>query len=224
MTQLAFSFLLDNPVELNDFVGVNNQQVVTYIQQLLTKQKKAVIYVYGESGTGKTHLLQASYSMAFESSLLSAYIDCKQEIPNTVFEDLHSLEWVCLDNIDNLNPTQQYALFDFYNQAQQNQLNLIISAQCPPSELNMLKDLQTRLSLATVFALEMLSDADKINILEQIMKRKNIQVKHSIYTYLFNYYSRDLTQVLAILERLECYSLEQKNKMSIPLLKTLLRD
>jgi DnaA family protein len=54
------------------------------------------------------------------------------------------------------------------------------------------------------------------------MNERNLKIDRKIYDYLFKYYSRDLTDLLAAIDQLDKASLQQKNKITIPLIKQVL--
>jgi DnaA family protein len=113
-------------------------------------------------------------------------------------------------------------LFDLYNRATHASVKLIVSGLALPSELTLLKDLKTRLSLATIFCLESLDDKSKKDIIQQQMNERNLKIDRKIYDYLFKYYSRDLTELLSAIDQLDKASLQQKNNITIPLIKQVL--
>jgi DnaA family protein len=73
-----------------------------------------------------------------------------------------------------------------------------------------------------MFSLTALSDYDKINVLESKMQDRNLKVDKNIYSYLFKHYSRDLTELLDFIDKLDKISLQQKNKINIKLAKQFL--
>ncbi|SFV78080.1 DnaA regulatory inactivator Hda (Homologous to DnaA) [hydrothermal vent metagenome] len=85
-----------------------------------------------------------------------------------------------------------------------------------------MKDLKTRLSLATIFCLETLDDQNKKSIIQQQMDERNLKIDHKIYDYLFKHYSRDLSDLLNAINQLDKASLQQKNNITIPLVKQVL--
>jgi regulatory inactivation of DnaA Hda protein len=101
-------------------------------------------------------------------------------------------------------------------------VKLIISGNTLPNELDLLKDLKTRLSLATIFFLEPLDDDSKKIVMQSKMENRNIAIENKVYDYLFKYYSRDLTDLLSAVDQLDKASLQQKNKITIPLIKQVL--
>ncbi len=222
MNQLGLPFSLDSKMLLGRFIGEKNQQIVKHINQLFENNTAAVVYVYGDKSSGKTHLLQGVTLEALERGKQAAYIDFKQTLPQGIFNTLENFEWLCLDNISYLNATQQTELFDLYNRAKQNKVKLIVSDLNPPNELNLLKDLCTRLSLSTVFSLENLADLDKKDILKGKMIDRNIQINDSVYDYLIKYCSRDLALLLLTINQLDQTSLELKKPITVAFVKKTL--
>lgn len=220
---------LNLPISLNTkmlwryFIGDKNQQIIAFLSALFDESCGAVVYVFGNKSSGKTHLLQGCAFTALERLLPVVYIDFKQDLPDTVLDNLEQYDWVCIDNVDNSSARQQQDLFDFYNRIRHKKTKLIISGSVLANELNLFKDLKTRLSLATTFSLELLNDAKKKIVIEQQAKQRNLQIDLKIYDYLFKYYSRDLTVLLSAINQLDEASLQQKNKITIPLVKQILK-
>lgn len=224
MKQLSLPVMLNAKMRLHNFIGDKNAQIITFINTLFTNINHSVVVVSGGESSGKTHLLQGCVFAAMDQKLDAVYMDIQEELPESFIAQAHELDWVCIDNIEDANAMQQQELFDLYNQIKHTQTNLIISMQSPVKELNLLKDLKTRLSLATSFTLENLSDEQKIHILENKMLDKNIRIKRKIYTYLFRHYSRDLSELLNVMTQLDEASLQQKTNITISLIKQVLSN
>ncbi|SFV76219.1 Chromosomal replication initiator protein DnaA [hydrothermal vent metagenome] len=222
MNQLGLPFALNAKMLWRNFIGDKNQQILEFLSGLFAQQSSSVVYVYGAQSSGKTHLLQGCAFKALEKSLKIAYIDFKQDMPSRVLDNLEDNDWVCIDNVDSLEEDQQQELFDLYNRASNTSVKLIISGKTLPSELNLFKDLKTRLSLATIFCLETLDDHSKKSIIQQQMDERNLKIDHKIYDYLFKHYSRDLADLLNAINQLDKASLQQKNSITIPLVKQVL--
>ncbi len=222
MKQLGLPVLLNAKMRLHNFIGDKNSQILTFIDTLFTDSNSIVVMVSGDKSSGKTHLLQGCIFMAMDKQLNAFYINIKEELPEGFIAQLSKADLVCIDNIEYASDIQQQELFDLYNQIKHTQTKLIVSAQKLSTELGLLKDLKTRLSLAVNFTLENLSDKQKITILKNKMIDKNIHIDDKIYTYLFKYYSRDLSSLLSIVEQLDEVSLQKKTGITIPLIKQVL--
>ena len=222
MQQLGLPISLDAKMLLSNFLGANNQLLIEFINKLFTSTDPSVLFVSGGNSSGKTHLLQGCIFKALEQDLNAVYIDIKQTLPVGFLSTLSDYDWVCVDNIDYLDSIQQQELFDLYNQIKHTKTKLIVSASILPSELSLLQDLKTRLSLAVVYVLEQLTDQEKITLIELKMKDKNLEIDEKVYVYLFKHFSRDLTVILTAIDYLDQESLKQRNAISIPFAKKML--
>ena len=220
--QLSLPFKLNAKMLWQDFVGDKNQQIIKFLSDLFNQSDSAITYIYGEKSTGKTHLLQGCAFEALDKSLSVMYLDFSEKMPPGILDDLENHDWVCIDNVELLNDKEQQALFDLYNRSLNSSVKLLISGNNLPNQLNLLKDLETRLSLSTVFALEVLSDQQKKQIIQQQMTNKNLTLEHKIIDYLLKYYSRDLSDLLDAVNQLDRASLQQKSAITIPLVKQVL--
>jgi DnaA family protein len=220
MNQLGLPISLNVQMSLVNFVA--NAQIHRAVSQLFNTRTTSEIYVYGGSGSGKTHLLQAIIFSAIEKNKAAVFIDCKDEIPDYLVEMVASLDWLSIDNIGCVDASQQHLLFDLYNRARQANVNIIVSGMSLPAELQMMKDIKTRLNLATVFQLETLNDEQTKEALNNQMSERNMSIDEKVYSYLFKHYSRDIGLLLAAIDRLDEASMQAKQGISIPLAKKIL--
>lgn len=221
MNQLGLPISLDYKMLLDNFVG--NKQLLDFIAKPYVDKTSAEIYVYGPIGLGKTHLLQGATLKALSDQQSAMYIDCYNSLPGHVLESIEQLNWISIDNIDAINDNQQDLFFDLYNRAKQAKVSMLISGSDLPSELDVMKDLKTRLGLATVFQLEKLNDELTMLVLNNQMSDRNLSINSKVYEYLFKYYSRDVKVLLTAIDDLDKVSLQTKQSITIPFVKKTLR-
>jgi len=221
MNQLGLPISLDSKMLLDNFLG--NKQLLKFITEIYVDKTSAEIYVYGASGLGKTHLLQGATLKALSEQQSAMYIDCFNPLPEHVLESIEQLNWISIDNIDVINNDQQDLFFDLYNRAKQAKVTMLISGSDLPSELGVMKDLKTRLGLATIFQLEELDDELTMSVLNNQMIDRNLSIDSKIYEYLFKYYSRDVKILLSAMDELDKASLQAKQNITIPFVKNILR-
>ena len=220
MNQLGLPISLDSKMLLDNFLG--NKQLLDFIAQLYVDKTSAEIYVYGTAGLGKTHLLQGAALRVLSEQQSAMYIDCSNALPEHVLESIEQLNWISIDNVDAIHNNQQDLFFDLYNRAKQAKVTMLISGPCLPSELGVMKDLKTRLGLATIFQLEQLDDELTMSVLNNQMIDRNLSIDSKVYKYLFKYYSRDARILLAALNELDKASLQAKQSITIPFVKNIL--
>ena len=220
MNQLGLPISLNVQMSLENFVA--NAQIQSAVNQLFSSDTASEVYVYGGPGSGKTHLLQAVIFSAIEQNKTAVFIDCKDEIPDYLVEIVSGLDWFSIDNIGCVNENQQHLLFDLYNRARQGNVNIIVSGLSLPADLQMMKDIKTRLNLATVFQLEALNDEQTKKALNSQMSERNMIIDEKVYSYLFKHYSRDIGLLFEAIDRLDEASMQAKQGISIPLAKKIL--
>lgn len=219
MNQLGLPITLDSKMLLENLVG--NKQILDFIDQIYLQQRSTEIYVFGETGRGKTHLLQGAISRTLAKKKNGMYIDCNEPIPEHVIEYIDQLDWISIDNV-NLIGSQQHLFFDLYNRGKIAEVSMLISGPTPPNNLSIMKDLKTRLGLAAVFELEELNDDLTREVLKNQMSERNLTIEPKVYEYLFKYYSRNVNILISAINLLDRASLQSKQGITIPFVKKTL--
>ncbi|MBT6142582.1 MAG: DnaA regulatory inactivator Hda, partial [Gammaproteobacteria bacterium] len=143
--------------------------------------------------------------------------------PEHLFDFIGQLSFISFDNVDLISSDNQETFFDLYNRARQAGVIVLVSGSSLPSDLTVMKDLKTRLSLAAVYKLEELNDDSTMDVLNKQMSDRNLTIDSKIYEYLFKNYSRDLNTLVSAMNELDKASLQSKKAISIPFVKTVLQ-
>lgn len=215
-----FDFNIKDVHRQEDFLTAGNQQLV----ELIFKEDFQQLYIWGKSGVGKSHLLMALATQYSEQNKPFCYLPLKQyqEFQPEILQGLNQLDLICLDDIDVIFGNEQWelAIFHLYNQYP-NKL-LISSSIAVSNEHILVPDLASRMQWGLTFELKTLQDDDLIRLLKQYAMRQAMPVADVVYKYLINHYSRNTIQLIEFIKLLSNYSLEQKKKVSIKLVKELL--
>jgi len=220
MNQLGLPISLNASMLLESFVA--NKELLRLINQLFLNEKSSEVYIYGASGQGKTHVLQGAVLKALEIDKHAVYIDCSDTFPDYILDFVDQIDFICFDNVHSILRENQEIFFDLYNRARQAQIFILVSGNTLPSDLEVMKDLKTRLSLAAVYKLEELNDELIMSVIDSQMSQRNLSVNSNVYEYLFKNYSRDLKLLLSTLNDLDKASLQAKKPISIPFVKKFL--
>jgi len=220
MNQLGLPISLNASMLLESFVA--NKELLRLINQLFLNEKSSEVYIYGASGQGKTHVLQGAVLKALEIDKNAVYIDCNESFPEHILDFVDQIDLISFDNIHLISSESQEVFFDLYNRARQAQIFILVSGNTLPSDLEVMKDLKTRLSLAVVYKLEELNDELTMRVIDSQMSQRNLSVNSNVYEYLFKNYSRDLKLLLSTLNDLDKASLQAKKPISIPFVKNFL--
>ena len=220
MNQLGLPISLNASMLLESFVA--NKELLRLINQLFLNEKSSEVYIYGASGQGKTHVLQGAVLKALEIDKHAVYIDCNESFPEHILDFVDQIDLISFDNVHLISSESQEVFFDLYNRARQAQIFILVSGNTLPSDLEVMKDLKTRLSLAAVYKLEELNDELIMSVIDSQMSQRNLSVNSNVYEYLFKNYSRDLKLLLSTLNDLDKASLQAKKPISIPFVKNFL--
>jgi len=229
MKQLPLTFEFRANQTFNDFFAAGNQEIITHLQSCIEGTGEQQIFLWGESGLGKSHLLQACCHQAHQQGLSVFYFSMPtHELPDpALLTGLEKYELVCFDNIDNIagDKVWELAFFNFFNQHRGLGLDhrLILTATSSPDQLNIqLPDLKTRLNWGLTLKIKPLVDDDKIEALIFRADQLGFQVSPQVSRFLLTHFDRDLASLWTLLDKLDKASLAAKRKLTIPFLKKLL--
>ncbi len=216
MSQLLLDISLNHIPAFDNFVCGANQELLATLQHALqVQQGECCFYLWGEPGSGKSHLLQASAAAAVKQGLVAAYV--RAQVPQ--YTDV-----MLVDDVEQLDAEQQIELFALYNQVRDEGGVLVVSGGCSPLHLQLRDDLRTRLGWGLIYQVQALTDDDKIQALMQHAQQKGWVLPVEVAQYLLRYGRRDLPSLLATLDQLDKLSLQLHRNPSIPLLKQVLQQ
>lgn len=215
MSQLLLDITPDWWPTLDNFVADGNQELLSGLRHALqNKNGERMFYVWGENGSGKSHLLQAIIGAAQAVEQRAVY--AKRSVP-----DLCSV--VAVDDVEKLSDYAQIDLFNLYNQMRDSGGMLLVSGKEAPQNLAVRNDLRTRLGWGLVYQLHGLSDEEKALALQQHARSKGYQLPSEVTQYLLRHGRRDLPSLMAVLDALDAHSLSLHRTPSVPLLKQIMQ-
>jgi len=228
--QYTLAVTLPEDETLDSFYGAAQSAAVVYLKHYLAgKPPRSPVYLFGASGSGKSHLLYASCVKAQELGLTSQLLsldDYKAWSPR-ILDGLEELDLVCLDNVQAIatDLTWQVAVFDLYNRMLEQGKALIIVANATPTELGFrLADLVSRLQACISFQLRLLVDEDKQRLLQQKAHLRGMDLPDEVARYLLNRQQRDIRDLVRILDLLDKASIVHQRRLTIPFVKEILAD
>jgi DnaA family protein len=224
--QLPLQFVFRANQTFQDFFPGANLSVVNHLQQCIAGSGETFIFLWGQTGLGKSHLLQACCHEAQKLGLPSFYFDLGQAAGTSVqlFHDLEACELVCLDNVEAMAgfPDRELALFNFFNRHRDLGHKLIMSAGVSPKELNIqLPDLKTRLNWGLSLKIQTPDDEGRIAALIYKARRMGLEISPQAGRFLLNRADRDMASLWRLLDRLDQASLSAQRKLTIPFLKQI---
>lgn len=227
--QLPLHFEFRANQTFNDFFPGTNREIVTHLQRCVAGLGEQQIFLWGKSGLGKTHLLQACCHQAQQQNIRSFYFDLAHaELPDpAILDGLDEYDVVCFDNIECItgNADWEMAFFNFFNRHRDRGHKLIVSSCAAPNDLAIrLPDLKTRLNWGLALKIQPLTDSDRIAALIFKADQMGFEIAPQTGRFLLTHYDRDLAGLWALLEKLDKASLAAKRKLTVPFLKQILNE
>jgi DnaA family protein len=183
----------------DNFVAGTNAEALASVRSLAQGAlPESVIYLWGEPGCGRSHLLRAAARA------------------NPVL--------VVADDVESLDAAAQQSLFSAINAAREGQAPVLAAGAAPPAQLALRDDLRTRLAWGLVYQLRPLSDADKTAHLRAEGARRGLRLADEVVQYLLSRLPRDFGSLNSVLERLDRHSLSRKRPVTLALVREVLSD
>jgi len=227
--QLPLGFEPGELFTFDSFVTASNTVAVGLAQQLVQGEGEKQLYFWGDSGLGKSHLLQACSNLAAKKQRTVCYLTSAEILGQSVdmFDGLEQVDLICLDDIETwlIDANWETALFDLINRVRENQSCLILaSIHSPEENFVKLPDLRSRLSWGPVFHLQTLNDKEKYQALSLRAKQNGLELPEKVADYLMQRYPRDMFGLFERLALLDKASMAMQRKLTIPLVKSVFAD
>ena len=216
MTQLVLNIAPEWSPTLENFVVGRNVELLSALRHALAGTAcERCFFLWGEAGSGKSHVLQAVVEHARVLGQSAVYANAA--VPQFT-------QVVAVDNVEALDDAAQIALFQLYNQLRDSGGILLTSGAAAPAHLKLRDDLRTRLGWGLVYQVHALSESEKTQALERHAQARGLTLPREVTQYLLRHGRRDLPALLALLDALDQHCLRLKRLPSVPLLKEVMQS
>lgn len=224
MKQMPLALGVDVVQSFDNFIAQDNVQVVQHLEQSILEleqaQLPAPVYLWGEPGCGKTHLLHAVMSSVKASGFKCGCLNRTACETFTVDED-----WkvVLMDDCEQFSRALQAAAFRAFIDAQTFGIWVVAAGALPPVALPLRDDLRTRLGWGDIFALKPLSDEALQAAIWHACHERGLSIGKEVFSYIVHHFSRDMATIMQLVARLDEYALSTKRNITVPLIKEMLQ-
>jgi len=221
MKQIALDIGLASGPTLASFFAGPNEAALKHLQLWAGSPTRSPVptYLWGATGSGKTHLLKAVREALREQGATAGWMDASVLEPPE-FNEAWSV--VLLDDVHLYTAVQQHAAFNWFVNAQTHQRRLLAAGELPPADLKLREDLRTRLGWGHVFALLPLSEPERRAVLRQQADDRGVFLGDEVMDYMLTRFSRDLGSLTELLSLIDGYSLQTKRPITIALIKSMM--
>ena len=206
-----------------------NDELESVVEVFCHEKKPDFLYLWGESGVGKTHLTLAIAEKLQQQGHQVSYINFQELVDTTEADVLASLvqtNVLCLDDLQAIcgDPDWEEALFHCFNRLREYDHKLLICADHSPSQLAIqLPDLRSRLSTGLVYPLPSMTDRLKQQALIRHAQTRGLILPEEVAQYLLRHYSRDMPSLMLVLQRLDKASLQAQRRLTVPIVKDVIQ-
>lgn len=199
MRQLLLDFTQAPAPTFANFVHGGNAELFQALEAAARGElPEHVIYMWGESGAGKTHLATA----------LRQAVEGRPGVR-------------VIDDVERLGEAEQEELFNAF--IDRNFRFLLATAGCAPRDVPIRRDLATRLATGLTYRVLPLTDEEKRMALAAHARTRGFALSEDVTSYLLTHARRDMGSLMAALDTLDRYSIETGRPITVPLLKAAMQ-
>lgn len=216
MQQLLLNLLPDPTPSLRHFLPGDNTELLEALEAWLNAPQAYpgnLFVVWGGEGAGKSFLTRCLAEQGLTPLPLS-----QQLLPPA------KSGWL-LDDAQKLDTAGQQDLFrHLIRLAQTNERLFLTMDAAPDMQRTLREDVRTRLGAGHIYRLTPLDEAQQRTLLAQRATQRGWQLTTEVLDTLYQRAPRDLSSLTRLIERLDQLSLEQKRRITLPLLRTALSE
>ena len=210
--QMAFGFGDRLSFSSRDFLQMpSNQEALKAIQHFPTKEPD-ILVLYGAEGVGKTHLLNIWCERSGDR-----VVDAESlvDVP-------FNLRKVAVDNLEKAGRKEQENLFYLFNHIVSEGGAMLVASRQPVAQMDLIPELRSRLLTGVQIEVQTPEESQLEVLLVKMAADKQIDLDPAVLKYLLNHCERSPAALRHMLNLIDQSSLEQKRKITIPLVKEIL--
>ena len=201
--QLSLGLSAPQEPTLDNFVIGENAEAIASVRAFIKGEGPQFLYLWGGHGCGCTHLIKA--------------VTPKEIGRVPTFNQETSIYTV--DDVESLTAEEQEALFALMNAVRSNpETRLLIAGHAPVRELKIREDIRSRLAWGLVFELRYLDDESAAGEFVRQAHDRGIELDKEVTHWVAAHCPRDMRSLRALLDGVDAYAMEQKRKVTLPLL------
>jgi len=226
MRQLPLAIQLRPEADFSAFVAGSNTEAVAAVTAWADCKGDDFLYMFGASGSGKTHLLQAACRKAVHRGRSAVYLPLDHRgLAPSVLDNLELWDLVALDDIQAVAGREHWeqALFDLYNRLRESGRRLLVSADAPVSGLTLRRaDLRSRLGWGPGYRLLSLSEGDCERLVRESAKRRGLDLGRDTIDYIMRRCPREPGKLMRLLDEIDQESLRTQRRPTLWLVRQML--
>jgi DnaA family protein len=227
MKQIALDIGLASVPSFSNFFAGPNEAALKHLELWAGNSLRSPVptYLWGQPGSGKTHLLKAVREILREQGARVGWLDASVMEPPE-FDEAWAA--VILDECHLYTAVQQQAAFNWFvnalNSPDGHPRWVLAAGSVPPADLALREDLRTRLGWGHVFELHALTEPERRAVLRREADARGVFLSDEAMDFMLTRFSRDLSSLMQLLDQLDGYALQTQRAITIPLIKAMLEN
>ena len=227
MKQIALDIGLASVPSIKNFFAGPNDAAVKHLALWSGNSLRAPVptYLWGEPGSGKTHLLKAAGEALKEQGARFGWMDASVLQPPE-FDEAWAA--VIMDDCHLYTADQQQMAFNWFvnalSPADGQPRWLLAAGNLPPADLALRDDLRSRLGWGHIFELQALTEPERRSVLRREADARGVFLSDDVMDFMLRRFSRDLSSLMQLLDKLDGYALQTQRAITIPLIKAMLEN
>ncbi len=198
------------------------------------------LFIYGDSGLGKTHLLHAigHYARELYAGIRVRYVssedftnDFINSIANNQGTAFHSryrqVDLLLVDDIQFLQgkAETQEAFFHTFNTLHDHNKQVVITSDVQPKQLHGFEDrMRSRFEWGLLTDIQVPDLETRIAILRKKAQRENLEIDHHILEFIASKFTSNIRELEGTLIRVTAFASLNREAIDMPLVETVLKD
>lgn len=209
----------------NFWVSPENEIPVAALHQFCRAIGDSNVLIWGFSGCGLTHLLEACSRRA-QSPL--AYLPLRDALdldPSLVIANLESVKLVCIDDVELIAGRSDWelAIFHLYNRLRDLGHMLLLASHEKPTAIDFsLPDLRSRVLGSVIYKIDHLSDTQKAQALILRARERGMVMSVDVAEQIVKKAPRRMKALFEWLDKLDSASLKYQKKLTPRFVKQVL--
>jgi len=223
--QIPLDFKKPNKQTFEDYIVESNLKTLESLKSFVDSSAY-IFYLWGETGCGKSHLLNAYIDDSYQSNKQAVLIHPKDLVKREYVSLIEMFDTICIDDSQLISGDKllEESLFFWINEVKQAQKKIVLASQISNiNEIWQLADLRSRLVSGITHQLMPLSRQGVLKVLNQQATQQGIYLDNKVINYLENNCSMNMAFLKQLLNHLDKATLIHKKQVTIPLIKNILQ-
>ncbi len=180
------------------------------------------LYLWGDAGTGKSHLLSAACDAYNRQGYRIAYLPGEVVNNSESLVGMEHVDLLCIDDLQRLDHAAEVDLFHLINRCRAACTQLLVAADRPIDGLGLaLPDLVTRLSWGLVFQLRPLSEDGLRQAFRTEIEQRSLKASDEVLGYVMKRFPRRMNILKQVVDKLDEVSLMEQRRITVPFIKSV---